>query len=140
MDEKQIEDEAMRLWKAVKRDLLSAVESFGALSYPGQTEEQIQEGFRRRNTRLMKNWAALEALAPEFQELLYHGWEQVETMLGRPQDEAGPMWRGVRELEEMAGVLEIGREANPDAKVETVGDLYTLGEQAIRDEIEEDFG
>lgn len=44
------------------------------------------------------------------------------------------------ELDELVGIVRAGRMANPDAEVETVGDLYRLGEQAINEDIDRDLG
>ena len=45
--------------------------------------------------------------------------------------------RGVLEVHS-SGMVELAREANPDAEVETLGELLSLGEEEIRRQVDED--
>ncbi len=59
------------------------------------------------------------------------------SRLGEPDS---PVDHRRRQFEEMLGVMEIGREANPEVEVETTGDLFRLGQEEIQRQIEDDFG
>jgi hypothetical protein len=43
-----------------------------------------------------------------------------------------------RAFEELIGLAQFGREANPDAEITTVGELLDMGKEAIRRDVEGD--
>lgn len=51
----------------------------------------------------------------------------------------GPAARNDQRLQELDGVVKMGREANPDAEVSTLGDLLDLGGQEIARQIDDDI-
>jgi hypothetical protein len=54
-------------------------------------------------------------------------------------DPGGPADHGPRRLSAVAELAKMGREANPDTDAQTLGELVELGEQAIRDDIDQDL-
>jgi hypothetical protein len=122
--------EADRLWQAIKRDYFREVEVFAGA-------REVDAG---REKRFLKNWDALCTLDLDIASTVWHGLKEVEVMFGRMGEPNSPADHNLRQLGEFVEVLSKGREANPDAVVKTAGELYALGEEAIRREVENDFG
>ncbi len=116
--------EADRLWRAVRRDLTAAI--FERAGY--------QEG--HAFSRLAKNWGQLCALDLDVAACLYHGVKQIQMMMVRLDQPYSPASHMIRQLGEVAA----RQEANPDDEVEASGELYALGQQALRDEAGRDAG
>lgn len=121
--------EANRLWRAVKRDYLTAVEMIG-----GQRELD-----NARLRRLEDNWNALCALDIRVASRLAHGFEQLDGIIQRHGDPTGPDAHNLRQMQEAVEIARLGREANPEAEVDTVGELYALGEEEIRRQVDDEF-
>lgn len=120
--------EVDRLWRAIKRDALVSVEHFAGLDVDSDG---------KRWKRLLRNWDALCAHDIDMASRLAHGWSELDRSLSKHGDPAGPSAHNLRQLTEILGVAEIGRVANPDAEVETLGELHRMGLDAIRRDVEE---
>lgn len=121
--------EVNRLWRAVKRDFFVAVERVGGLNTTDPRHTRLK--------RLQRNWEALCELDVDIAASLYHGLNELAMSFARHGQVNSPMDRHSQQLDELVGIIKIGREANPDAVVTTAGELYKLGEEAIRREIED---
>ncbi|MGH3484750.1 MAG: hypothetical protein ACRDPQ_16145 [Nocardioidaceae bacterium] len=113
-------DEVERLWRLCRRDLGAAIKEMAG----------YQDG--RAWDRLVKNWKALCDLDLDVAAALYHGIEQVQMAMSKN----GVTEHRHAQMRGTLGVLEIGRQANPDAETQTVGELYDLGKRAISDDID----
>ena len=118
--------EVNRLWRAVKRDYFAVV-----LEMAGFTELDD-----RRYQRLNSNWDALCALDINVAASLYHGIEKVHMSFSRHNSPNSPANHRMRVMTAVLGVVDRGRAANPDVEVETVGELYALGEEALQRDVE----
>lgn len=119
--------EVDRLWSAVKRDYCSVVEVFAGIDRLPEEEKD------RRLRRLGRNWNKLCDLDLDVASGLHHGVNEVSRMLaGFERPDGGPATRHGQRLVEALGVAELGREANPGAEVNTLGELYELGEEELR--------
>lgn len=121
------EDEIERLWRAFRRDLSTTILLFG-----GFTDD------RKAADRLTKNWARLCELDLDIAALIHHGVEQVSCITGRIGEPNSPSEHHLRGLQELVGMATIARDANPDAEVETLGELVALGEKEIQRQVEGD--
>jgi len=119
-------DEIERLWRAVKRDYFGVVVDVAGL----RTFDQ------RRFERLRRNWIDLCKLDGDLAAHLAHGFEEVDEIIQRPGGVEAPFDRNTRTMAELVGVARIGRHANPDADVQTLGELVQLGEEVIAQELE----
>jgi hypothetical protein len=119
-----------QLWRAVKRDVLRMVEDCSGLFVSVHDGTPRDGG--KAGKRLERNWMALCRKNPDVAAQLYHGFEQLQLLLS----ESPASERYQQQLGELLGVVKIGREANPDVQVETLGELVDLGEEAIRGEVD----
>lgn len=131
--------ETDRLWRAIKRDLFPVIEAYAGFRYPNDTDEKVTERLTKRATRLQQNWEALCRVDLDVATGILHGIEQATWNFPRHGEPYSPGDQANREMDELVGLVTKGREANPETKVETVGELVDLGEQAIRREVEEDL-
>jgi hypothetical protein len=116
-----------KLLKVVQRDLAPMVLGFGF---------QVEERTRARiATRFQRNWEELCQLDLDAAAAFYHGVREMDLLMARYGQPFSPADQLGRQDDEAGGILEIGRRANPDAQVATLGELYELGQQAIADEI-----
>lgn len=118
-------EELYRLWRAVRRDLGTAILGFAGI---GEFNDRAWK-------RLCRNWQRLCAADLDTASSIYHGLHEVSAMMALYDKADSPADHQVRELNEIADVVSAGREASPDAEVATAGELYALGEQALRDEV-----
>lgn len=118
--------EVYRLWRLLKRDLGGAI-----LYFTGADDKADVRAYRR----FRKNWIRLCAFDLDVAASIVHGITELSMMMGRN----GPGDRLDQRLQEIVQVAQMGRDANPDAEVRTVGDLVALGEKAIADEIDADL-
>jgi hypothetical protein len=123
--------EVDRLWIACRRDLADAVEELAGFS----------GGSRHgASSRFQSNWERLCATDLRAAAAIYRGLSQIVSVAARRDQPDSPSEHGVRDLQELAGIVEVGRSAHPDSQVEAIDELYDLGMQAIRDEIDHDLG
>jgi len=123
-------DEIDRLWKAISRDFFVSLMLLAGL---GDIKDET------RLHRLLRNWDALCEKDIDIAASIAHGCELMSDGFSKLQDPSGPAARNEQRFNELFGVISIGRKANPDAEVKTVGELYKLGEAAIRSELDEDL-
>ena len=121
-------DEVDRLWRAVKRDLSSAIMEFAG----------FQDG--KALDRLAKNWDKLCELDLDVAGRLYHGVEQVHMRMARNDKPNSPADHQLRQMSELVGMATIAREKHPDADVKALGELLSLGEKSIQEEIDAETG
>ena len=119
--------EVERLWRAVRRDYFSSLEIVAGIA--------AFEPDRLR--RFERNWEKLCHLDINTAACLTHGFAEMNEMIQQKADGPnGPDERLSQWMSEMKGVAEIGRAANPDADVHTLGEIIELGEAAIEAEVE----
>lgn len=114
--------EVERLWRSVKRDLLAIVELRDVDEPGGDLEHH-----NRRLGRMLRNWRSLCDLDIGVASFLQHELQEAARMLGN--EDVTRYQHG--KLDELIGVAEMGRRANPGAEVGTVGDLLDLGQEEI---------
>jgi hypothetical protein len=129
--------EADRLWRAVKRDALFIVEGCsGAIRRPGQTSEQATDELNARSRRFDRNWRALCDVNLNLATVLVHGFEELYLQVNRADPRTAEcrdqMWS------DAIAEVEFARAANPDAEVETIGELLALGDQALRNVVDDE--
>ena len=119
--------EVERLWSAVKRDYFSVAEVFAGSDRLPEDEKD------RRLRRLERNWNELCDLDLDVASGLHHGVNEVSMLLaGYDRPDGGPATRHDQRLKEALGVSKLGRDANPGADADTLGELYELGEEELR--------
>jgi hypothetical protein len=119
-------EEAERLWRAFRRDLSASILELA--------------GFRDGNalSRLQNTWERICDADLNIAAALYHGVSEVSGMMGRYGEPNSPADHHLRQLQELTGLVTIAREANPSIRVETVGELLSLGEEEIRRQVDDD--
>jgi hypothetical protein len=117
------------LWQRCGRDLSSAIHE--AAGFCDSTEAL---------DRLTENWKQLAELDLDVAAMLYHGIEQVQIVMARRGGDPSPSDRAEHHLKEVLGMATIAREKYPDAQVDTLEELLDLGDKAIQDEIDNEFG
>ena len=122
-------DEVDHLWRAVRRDLGSAI-----LCCAGYRDGQAPIN------RLTGNWDRLCDLDIDAAASIYHGIEQIYIAMARMNEPNSPSEHRLRQLQELAGMAAIGRDQHPEAEVTTLGGLVSLGDEAIRKELDDVFG
>ena len=122
------DEEIGRLWSAFRRNLTGAI-----LEFMGAQDGKASE-------RLDKAWARLCEMDLDVAANIYHGVEQVYMLMARHDQPYSPADHHMRQLGELAELVRIGREANPDAEVRTVGELMDLGEKEIQRQVDDETG
>jgi hypothetical protein len=124
--------EVNRLWGAIKRDYLAAVEIMAGF-------RPLDDAAQARSKRIRRNWDGLCDLDIDVAARLHHGFEQMWMGLSRRGNPNDPVEHHMRQLKEVVGIATIGRDANPDTDVGTLGELIQMGEDAIRKQIDDDL-
>ena len=122
-------EEVGHLWQRCGRDLPAAM--YEAAGFTDRTESL---------DRLTDNWTRLAELDPDIAAMLYHGLEQVRTVMALHGRDVSPARRAEHHLKEIMGMVSIARERYPDAQVNTLEELLDLGDKAIRKEIDDELG
>ena|SRR5882724_5155924 len=112
-----------RLWRAFRRDLSSAI---------------LHDNKALR--RLEQTWNQLCTVDLGLAAYIYEGAEVIIMLMARHGQPDSPADYAIECMKagagEALGLAQIGREMNPDAEVQTLGDLMDLGKKAISDEID----
>ena len=126
-------DAVERLWRTLKRDLLASVEEFAGFreAVKGDDTHVLP-----RTARFERNWTRLCELDIDVAERIYHGLEEVSSLAGRLGMPNSPSEHSLRLAQEITGLAQLGRSANPDVDVRTLGELVELGEAALRREVD----
>ena len=121
-------DEVDRLWRSFHRELSSLLES---------------ARLRKRKKparRLFQTWERLCESDPGAASRVWEVMQGISGKLARFDEPNSPAEHRGRIHDEVIGLMQIGRAANPDAGGQTADELIKLGEQAIRDEIDKETG
>jgi hypothetical protein len=117
-----------RLWRAIWRDLGSAVREGAGL----------QEG--RAGVRLLSNWDKFCQLDLKTAACIWNSLNELNMVMAKYGDPNGPQVARDRMIGELLGMAKIGRVANPNATCGTLDDFARLGQETIRDEIDRETG
>ncbi|MDP9335234.1 MAG: hypothetical protein M3Q30_18280 [Actinomycetota bacterium] len=120
--------EVERLWRAIKRDVLFVVELSAGF-------QKLDDAANKRAQRLSRNWRHLCELDMDIAAAFAHGFREMSMIASTD----GVWERTHQKMNEVIELARIGREANPDAEVQTLGELVELAEEAIRREINDDL-